>query len=569
MASSPGYPSMYDIGEGALIVAFGNRVSDALRLRVANLHTALREADLPGVFDVVPAYASVLVRFDPLRADIEQLRATILPLLHREDRASIPEPRHHTIPVRYGGEDGPDLAEVASLHGLTGAEVIRRHSDKLYTVYFLGFLPGFAYMGRVGRRIATPRLSTPRVRVPPGSIGIAGAQTAIYPFNSPGGWRIIGRTSMRVWDPYAQQPALFAPGDTVHFVPSDSMSAPADPGPPSFEALNPIFKVLEPGALTTIQDLGRPDYGHIGLSTGGVSDIEAALRANALVGNRPGAALLEITWSGPTLQAMRPATIALEGTDFGCRVDGTLVPPGVGWFVRGGATIKFVQMSPSGGGARAYVAVSGGFEAPTVLGSRSTSLPARFGGFEGRALRSGDILGVDVPPAAPAHLAGRYWISRPDLALHGSTLLRFVRYKGVASITPSMFRQFVGQEWRVTSQSDRIGIRLEPNGEGGITARTRESASLGVVRGAIQLPPGGNPVVLGADHQTTGGYPLLGVVAQADWPALAQLQPGDHLRFMEISREEAVAALSASRNALLDGLRKLKLGSRESDYALV
>jgi len=132
-----------------------------------------------------------------------------------------------------------------------------------------------------------------------------------------------------------------------------------------------------------------------------------------------------------------------------------------------------------------------------------------------------------------------------------------------------MIRQFLGQEWRVTPQNDRIGIRLEADGGAGLAARTRESASLGVVRGAIQVPPGGSPVVLSADHQTTGGYPLVGVVAQVDWPALAQLQPGDRLRFVEISREEAVAALSTSRSALLDGLRKLKLGARESDYALV
>jgi antagonist of KipI len=226
-------------------------------------------------------------------------------------------------------------------------------------------------------------------------------------------------------------------------------------------------------------------------------------------------------------------------------------------------------MSPSGGGARAYLAVSGGFEAPTLLGSRSTFLPARFGGFEGRALRAGDILGVAVPPNAPAHLAGRYWISRLDLALHGFTTLRFTRYRGVASAPALMIRQFMGQEWRVTLHSDRIGIRIEPDGGVGLAARTRESASLGVVRGAIQVPPGGNPVILSADHQTTGGYPLLGVVAQADWPILAQLQPGDSLRFVEISREEAVAALSASRRALIDGLRKLKLGARESDYAFV
>lgn len=569
MSARHTYPSLEGMGESALIVSFGNRVSASLRDRVYSLYAALRERELTGVTDLVPAYASLLIRFNPLAITVGEISDAVRPLLAEESPANLLTNKDHMIPVRYGGEEGPDLGAVAEMHGLDEAQAIKLHSERVYSVYFLGFLPGFAYMGRVARRIATPRLATPRVRIPAGSVGIAGAQTAIYPFSSPGGWQLIGSTSVGVWDPYAPSPALFAPGDTVTFVPSDTLDSPPTAPRSEINVRHPVLKVREPGALTTIQDLGRSGLAHLGLSIGGACDRQAVLRANALAGNPPGAALLEMTWSGPTLEAMQPLTIALEGTDFGCRVDGNLVPPGVGWFVRGGAEIKFVQMSPSGGGARAYLAVSGGLEAPRVLGSRSTCLPAGFGGYKGRALRAGDLLGVEVPPQGPAYLAGHFWMSRPDLALRGAATLRFVRYGGVGSAGALATRKLAATEWQVTPQSDRIGLRLTSVEGQPLPTRAKEFASFGVVRGAIQLPPGGQPVVLNVDHQTTGGYPLVGVVAQIDWPVLAQLQPGDKVRFVEISRDQALADLASARSTLLKGLSTMGLRHRERDYALV
>jgi KipI family sensor histidine kinase inhibitor len=563
------YPTLNEMGESALIVSFGNRVSASLRTRVYGLYSTLSELEIPGVTDLVPAYASLLIRFNPLSLPVEALGEVILPLLTKGSPKDPPNAAHHLIPVRYGGEDGPDLRAVAGMHGLSEAEAIRLHSQQIYSVYFLGFLPGFAYMGRVTRQIATPRLATPRVQVPAGSVGIANAQTAIYPFSSPGGWRLIGRTDVAVWDPHAPSPALFAPGDTVEFTPSDSVSGPRATTGPTLAVKNPVFRVHEPGALTTIQDLGRPGLAHLGLSMGGACDRQAALQANAVVGNPPGAALMEMTWTGPTLDALQPITIALEGADFGCRIDGNLVPPGISWFVRGGSIIKFVRPHSSGGGARAYLAVSGGLEAARVLGSRSTCLPASFGGYEGRPLRAGDLLGVQLPPHGPAYLAGRSWVSRPDLALNGEAMLRFVPYGGVGRAGARATRKLASIEWQVTPQSDRIGLRLAAVEGGHIQTGGKEYASFGVVRGAIQLPPGGQPVVLNVDHQTTGGYPLIGVVAQADWPMLSQLRPGDVVRFVEISREEALAALASERNSLLQGLSKMGLKLGESDYALV
>ncbi len=562
------FPSITPMGESALIVGFGNRVSVDLRNRVYGLCNALKERQISGITDIIPAYASLVISFKPLGDTRERLLEQLPEMLNGDD-ATPPVGSHHVVPVKYGGQDGADLVALAAHHSLTADEAVRLHTNRDYSVYFLGFLPGFAYMGRVTPKIATPRLSTPRVRVPAGSVGIAGVQTSIYPFDSPGGWQIVGRAGIRVWDPYRKKPALFSYGDTVRYVSSGAVMDEAGAHVPQFESPQPLLRVIDPGVMTTIQDLGRLGVANLGLSRGGVCDPQAAMRSNALVGNRPNAAVLEMTMTGPTLKAMAACTVALDGADFGCRVDGQIVPPGVGWYVRAGATLNFVQMSPSSSGARAFMAVAGGFDAPEVLGSRSTCLPAGFGGYGGRALKAGDILGGVVPPATPAYIAGRYWMSRPEQALRGRATLRFVRYSGVASAGISVIRQLMRHVWRVTQQSDRIGLRFESEVGGGISFHSREATSFGVVRGAIQITPAGMPVVLNADHQTTGGYPLAGVVAQIDYPVLTQLRPGDAVTFSEISLDDALSLLSASRNTLLAGLKKLGLGDREGDYALV
>jgi KipI family sensor histidine kinase inhibitor len=553
-------PRLEQMGEAALLVRLGNGISEAVNNRVLALDEALRGRDIQGIVDQVPAYSTLLVTFDPavvpegyLREQLASIVAAGLPTIYAGTRS-------HTIPVQYGGDAGPDLDELAAAHKITPADVVRVHTGRSYRVYFLGFMPGFAYMGSLARRIATPRLEAPRVRVPAGSVGIANAQTGIYPFASPGGWRIIGRTGRRLWDPNRREPSLFAPGDTVTFAeskaePEQEMSLPAIPA-----SERPAMRVIEPGAFTTIQDMGRPGYAHLGLCRGGAFDADAAVRANTLVGNPPGAAVLEITWSGPTLMAMQNVTIAIDGADFGCRVEGATVPPGLSWLVRSGATIRFSQSSPSRGGARTYLAIGGGFEVPRVLGSRATYLPASLSGYYGRALKAGDLLDMGQDAAYAGSVAGRYWLGDTGTATQGGeALLRFVRYRGVGVPSARVFESFIDATWVMSGQSDRMGMRLRRADGNSMASGGREMVSFGVVRGAIQLPPDGNPVVLNVDHQTTGGYPLLGVVAQADWPLLAQLRPGQHLRFEEIGVEEARAALAKSRRELQRGRDDLAL----------
>ncbi len=186
---------------------------------VLGLTNAVMDAALPGVEECVPGYTSLLVIYDPFRLDYQELEARIKQMLPTLTGASSRLGRAVEIPVRYGGEDGPDLKFVAEHCGLTEDEVVRLHSAIEYPVYFIGFLPGFPYLGGMDARLTTPRLEKPRQRVPAGSVGIAGGQTGIYPLDSPGGWRIIGRTDEILFDAQRQEPALLSPGDRVRFKP--------------------------------------------------------------------------------------------------------------------------------------------------------------------------------------------------------------------------------------------------------------------------------------------------------------------------------------------------------------
>ena len=222
-------------GDSVLVVEGPDRLDVEVNRAVIQLAEAMQGAGLRGVRDIVPSYRSVAIYFDPLlvervavetRARHEIGRLSALDTA-RDDPENVeasaeasPEGRSRIrVPVCYGGEHGPDLPEVAALTGVNEAEVVSRHAGRVYRVYMLGFLPGFAYLGTVDERIAAPRRSSPRVRVPVGSVGIAGVQTGIYPVESPGGWQLIGRTPLRPFDWRRVEPCLFRAGDEVEFYP--------------------------------------------------------------------------------------------------------------------------------------------------------------------------------------------------------------------------------------------------------------------------------------------------------------------------------------------------------------
>ena len=223
-------------GDAALLVVLGEHVDRAVNDRVHRLAFGLdlRAARLPGLGVTVPAYASVLVPFDPSVLAEDAVRGVIADALRAageavaaKEPAAAPEPVTAAdpgpvthVPVRYGGADGPDLAEVAVRTGLSEDDVVRLHAGAEYRVFCVGFVPGFPYLGMLPEELALPRRSTPRLRVPAGSVAIAGRQTGIYPSDTPGGWHVIGRTDLSAWDPHRDPPALLEPGARVRFVPA-------------------------------------------------------------------------------------------------------------------------------------------------------------------------------------------------------------------------------------------------------------------------------------------------------------------------------------------------------------
>lgn len=213
-------PQIRLLGDAAVVVTFGDTLSDEANDRVGQLAASLAAEPLDAaVRDVVPAIASLVVHVDPRQTPVEQVvqalreRVTAAPAVF-----SRPDSRLVDIQTRYGGDEGPDLADVAAFAGITPAEVIERHAARVYRVFMLGFLPGFAYLGQVDPSIAAPRRASPRQTVPAGSVGIAGRQTGVYPQVSPGGWQLIGRTAVRMFDLAAGR-SLLHPGDRVRFVP--------------------------------------------------------------------------------------------------------------------------------------------------------------------------------------------------------------------------------------------------------------------------------------------------------------------------------------------------------------
>ncbi len=209
-------PRLLPVGDTAILIEFADEINDAINERVHVLADMLRGR--AEIRDLVPAYASLLVCYHPRRAPFVEMCALLHDALATLRTDTQRAARLIEIPTRYGGAWGLDLAFVAQSRQLTEDAVIRWHTSVVYRVYFIGFLPGFAYLGSVPEQIAVPRLETPRARVPAGSVGIAGRQTGIYPMESPGGWRIIGRTDVSLFDVTREPPTLLQPGDRVRFV---------------------------------------------------------------------------------------------------------------------------------------------------------------------------------------------------------------------------------------------------------------------------------------------------------------------------------------------------------------
>jgi antagonist of KipI len=312
------------------------------------------------------------------------------------------------------------------------------------------------------------------------------------------------------------------------------------------------LRIAGAGLQTTVQDLGRPDHQRDGVPGGGAMDRSALRVGNALVGNDDGAAALEATLIGPAIAFDDPTLIAITGGNLDPTIDGEPAPMWRAMCVPRGATLRFGRPKV---GCRAYVAIAGGVDVPLIFGSRSTYLRAQFGGHEGRALRVSDVLRTREPAPIAEQIAALVRAGHDEGAVAvaswsaGRTLR--MRYSSEAVVrliagahaellaAPSRTKLF-SASFNVSSSSDRMGYRLE-----GVELQLRSPVELlseGVAFGTMQLPPDGMPIILMADRQTTGGYPRIGEVASVDLPLIAQLKPGDRLRFRPVSVDEAQQA---------------------------
>lgn len=502
----------------------------ALLVEADDLEQAMRLnltwSDMPGVLERIPGARTVLVRFDPHRTSAAALAEALAAT--EVDAAALPDAGEVSIPVRY---DGEDLDEAAALLDVSAEELVARHLAADWRVAFSGFAPGFGYAVSGDPLFDVPRRSSPRTRVPAGSVALAGAFSGVYPRESPGGWQLIGRTALEMWDIDRDPPALLAPGRRVRFVRAERETVAASPMRVADatrvdrRAGGPAVEVVRSSLQLLVQDAGRPGFAALGVSASGVADRVAMHAANRAVGNTPAAAVLEsvggavLRFHGAGVAAVTGATGPLTLTD----ADGTerTLLPGVPFATVDGDELTLGHPDR---GLRSVIAVRGGLAPAAALDSRATDTLAGLGP---APLSVGDLLPIGdaavaavepdpVPRALPA--AGELVALEITLGPRDD----WFTAAGVDALT--------GQAWTVTPRSDRVGIRLQGDvplerAVGG------ELPSEGAVTGAIQVPPDGQPVLFLPDHPLTGGYPIIGALTDRSLDLAAQLPPGVRVRF--------------------------------------
>ncbi len=533
------------LGDTAFVLHLDAASSTAGAHRAGVLADAIRRDPPQGTIDVVPARESVTVFYDVAvvsdPADFAAALARIVSSL--PPGARLGAGSMHEIPVVYGGDEGPDLDEVCARHGIDRARFIALHTAPEYVVEAIGFAPGFPYLSGLPAELATPRRETPRTLVPPGSVGIGGTQTGIYPFATPGGWHIVGRTDLRLFDASREPAALLRTGDRVRFVDVTETArrieaAAEDVHPNNASAMTgQAVRIGRPGLMTTIQDLGRPGRRAAGVPLSGAADPLSLRLANLIVGNEEHAAAIECTLVGPELTFECDAVVALGGADF------SGLPRWRPVAVAAGETLAVGHARQ---GCRGYLAIAGGVLVPPQLGSRSTYERAGLGGLAGTALRAGDR--VPIAAAVPA-VHGRWTVSTAVAPLPPTSNACVLRF-----IPADAGGQLAGTAWRTSNRSDRMGVRLEGSPlEGG----RGDLVSAAVTPGTIQLPPDGQPIILLADAQTIGGYAVAGHMIAADLRLAAQLRPGDAVTFTPVALEVAHAAFREQEQAMAELRRAL------------
>jgi len=402
-------------------------------------------------------------------------------------------------------------------------------------VAHLGFAPGFAYVTGLPAALShIERRPVPRASVPAGSVGIAGGYLGVYPQASPGGWNLIGRTGTVMFDPEVAPYSALQPGDRLRLVATKNVGSPPEPATPKIRpkcTSSLRLVVVNPGALTTLQDGGRRNVAHLGVPRAGPADRDMAHLANLLVGNDAMAGVLEITLEGPDLRFEAPAHAVVVGG--GVELEGRRMEPGAVFEIGAGERVGVGASS----GLRGYLAVAGGITGPELFGSCCSDLLAGLGI---GALQAGDELGFGEGSRMRGYSA--------ELERHRS--IRVLAWPEQIDDDAAL-QGWLSGTFEVSSQSNRVGVRLSGAGPSeselglGLDLSTRNRPSFGMVPGALQVPPSGEPIVLLCDHATMGGYPVLATVISADLGVLAQRRPGETVQFEVVDQTTARAARTA------------------------
>lgn len=494
------------------------------------LLASLQAEPIAGIEEMVPAARTLLVRYRPAKVSIGALveRIGARSLAAKVERAAT----LIEIPVDYSGED---LDEVAQRLGVSREEVIRRHTGSEYSVAFTGFAPGFAYLSGGDPGLNVPRRATPRTRIPAGAVGLAGPFSAVYPQASPGGWQIIGVTATPMWDLQREVPALLQPGIRVRFIDITGRSALSTPAPSrrvaapgAIEPGGASLEIRSAGMQALFQDTGRHGQASQGVSASGAMDQGALRAANRLVGNASDTACVEIAYGGFQLVCRGEAVVAFTGADAPIELTSA---GGARSAVPGYQAIALsdgdsLTLGAPREGSRSYLAVRGGFAIAPVLGSRSTDTLAHVGP---APIATGDLLPVCA--VARGAIVGLHEQPPADLpTVRQTVVLDVVMGPRTDWFTPEAVALLAGQVWKVTPQSNRVGLRLA--GEQALArANPAELQSEGTALGAIQVPPSGQPVLFLADHPLTGGYPVIGAVATYHLDRAGQIPIGASVRF--------------------------------------
>lgn len=538
MTDAQEFPTIRRAGSEALILDCPDLDS---ALRLLRILTAAREAGDVTVAECVPAAQTVMVRGGDA-AHSGRFAGILTELLAHasSDELLVADAEEVRLPVMY---DGGDLDEVARLTGLSVSGVIARHVAARYNVAFTGFAPGFAYLSGGDPRLVVPRRSTPRSHVPAGAVGLAGAFSGVYPRESPGGWQLVGHTEATMWDVEREHPALLQPGARVRFELARERIRVADTpaaGQPSDVAAphgTSILRIRDAGLQTLVVDRGRPGLASLGVSASGAADSGALARANRAVGNASAAAALELSHGGFEADVLGDAVVVLSGAPRNISVAGPLGTHSPEMEAPFRLTAgEVLRIGGPTAGLRSVVAVRGGVAAAQVLGSRSRDTLAGLGP---DPLRVGDTVELancavravrmPVPPPFAMPRAGAV------------TVLDVVLGPRSDWFSDDAVQLLQTHVWTVSTQSDRVGVRLTGEALTRATQFTgQELPSEGLVRGAIQVPPDGQPIVFLADHPLTGGYPVIAVVHERHLDVAAQLPPGAQVRFRVVGNVEKI-----------------------------